>query len=162
MKYWITVGLWVILTGGSMAQDSLTYEEAYMAEYQERIRKSHINGFYIPVDLADAIRILDEIVDEKGKAKFSARPDSVAVNGVFFSFGRWININWGMELGSRLTVSLNDLGVSYPEDMTRLIMYAFHRHLNSQPFEIEELVRMVIEERREREQEAANLARKEP
>ncbi len=162
MRYWITAYLWVIFAAVGLGQDTLTYEEAYMAEYQQRIRKSHINGFYIPEDLNDAIRILDEIVDEEGKAKFSARPDSVAVNGVFFSFGRWININWGMELGSRLTVALNELGVSYPEDMIRLIMYAYHRHLNGQPLKIDQLVQMVIDERLEREQKAANLARKEP
>src|SRR5680860_528392 len=120
------------------------FEEQYRQEYLKRIQKSHINGFYIPQNLPDAMRILDEIVDDEGKEKFASREDSVAVNHVFFSFGRWINMNWGMEQGSRLTVALNELGVSYPDDMTRLIMYAWHRHLNRVPLNAEQLVNRVI------------------
>lgn len=143
-------------------QDSLTYEDQYRQDYLLRIQKSHIDGFYIPRDLQDAVRVLDEITDEKGKYNFASRPDSIAVNKVFFSFGRWININWGMEFGSRLTVALNQLGVSYPDDMTRLIMYAFHHHLNQQEVQIGNLVERVIEERKWRERQAENLARDEP
>lgn len=139
------------------ASDGLTedgFAEEFRKEYEKRIRKTHINGFYIPADLPDAIRILDEIVDEEGKNKFASQIDTFAVNNVFFSFGRWINVNWGMEQGSRLTVTLNKLGVSYPDDMTRLIMYAWHRHLNKKPLEIEELVKKVTQERYKREAEA--------
>lgn len=145
-----------------LGQDSITYEDQFQQEYEKRIQKSHINGFYIPKDLPDALRILEEIVDEEGKQKFASRPDSVAVNSVFFSFGRWININWGMEFGSRLTVSLNQLGVSYPDDMVRLIMYAFHRHLRQQDMDVEFLVERVIAERKARDLKAENLARDEP
>lgn len=163
MKYAVVMVFAILYFPGiGMAQDSLTYEEQYQQAYLKRIKKSHIKGFYIPKDLPDAMRILDEIVDAEGKQKFAVRPDSIAVNKVFFSFGRWININWGMELGSRLTVALNHLGVSYPDDMIRLIMYAYHRHLNQQPMDIDLLVNRVIEERMKKERIAENLARDEP
>lgn len=142
--------------------DKMSFEEQYQQEYLVRIQKSHINGFYIPKDLPDALLILDEIVDEQGKQKFATQMDSVAVNKVFFSFGRWINLNWGMEQGSRLTVALNKLGVSYPDDMTRLIMYAWHDHLNKQPVKTEDLVDRVVQERLTREDKARNLARDKP
>lgn len=173
MRFFILIGLvlliqpWVLsgqdtlsLPADSTAEAS--FEEQYQQEYLKRIQKSHINGFYIPVDLQDALRILDEIVDEKGKQKFRSREDSVAVNGIYFSFGRWINLNWGMERGSRLTVALNKLGVSYPDDMTRMIMYAWHRHLNHQPLALDSLVERVIQERVARAQKAKNLARDKP
>ncbi|HLU94196.1 MAG TPA: DUF6794 domain-containing protein [Membranihabitans sp.] len=159
---WIPLLAMWFLPSITSAQDSLSYQDQYRQEYLQRIQKSHINGFYIPVDLPDALRVLDEIVDEQGKQKFASRPDSIAVSQVFFSFGRWININWGMEFGSRLTVALNELGVSYPDDMTRLIMYAYHRHLNQKEIRIENLVQRVIEEREVRERQSANLARDEP
>lgn len=152
--------LWVL--GPSVqAQDTLSYEDQYQQEYMKRIQKTHINGFYIPKDLSDALRVLHEIVDEEGKERFAARPDSIAVNRVFFSFGRWININWGMEFGSRLTVALNELGVSYPDDMVRLIMYAFHKDLRNEEVNVDDLVQRVIAERRAREDKARTLAERE-
>lgn len=166
MKHAVSIAvLGFILTMGPrfiFAQDSISYIDQYQQEYQKRIQKSHINGFYIPKDLPDALRILDQIVDMEGKQKFAARPDSIAVNKVFFSFGRWINVNWGMEFGSRLTVALNQLGVSYPDDMVRLIMYAFHRHLHNEALNIDQLVERVIAERKARDLKAENLARDEP
>ncbi len=172
MKYLFVSLVFLVSPLGAYCQDSLTlpvdstdktsFEEQYKQEYLVRIQKSHINGFYIPKDLPDAIQILDEIVDDQGKQKFATQVDSVAVNKVFFSFGRWINLNWGMEQGSRLTVALNKLGVSYPDDMTRLIMYAWHDHLKKQPLKIEALVDRVVQERLTREDVARNLARDKP
>lgn len=162
MKYVLIIMVFFSGMAFAFGQDSLDlytdstteskFEEQYREAYEKRIRKSHIDGFYIPTDLNDAIRILDEIVDEQGKKKFASQTDTFAVNNVFFSFGRWININWGMEQGSRLTVALNKLGVSYPDDMTRLIMYAWHRHLNNEPLNLDTLVNEVIQERKQREE----------
>jgi len=137
-------------------QDSLSIEEKIMQEYQKRIRKSHINGFYIPVDLDDALRMLEEIVDEGGKRKFMSQEEDFAVSNVFFSFGRWINVNWGIEGGSRLTVSLNKLGLDHPDDMVYFLMHAFYRHLKNQDLESEELIQKIVEKRRERERNARN------
>ncbi len=162
MRFLFISILFFLFTMTAHSQDSLSYEEQYLQEYQKRIQKSHINGFYIPDNLKDAIRILDEIVDEPGRRKFASQVDTTAVNKVFFSFGRWININWGMEQGSRLTVSLNKHGVSYPDDMTRLIMYAYHHHLNKQPYNIDSLVEKVIQERLDKEKKARNAALDKP
>lgn len=137
-------------------QDSLTIEEKIMQEYQKRIRKSHINGFYIPVDLDDALRMLDEIVDEQGKRKFMSQEEDYAVSNVFFSFGRWINVNWGIEGGSRLTVALNKLGLDHPDDMVYFLMHSFYRHLKNQDLESEDLIRKIVEKRREREKAGRN------
>lgn len=163
MKHlWILLYFLCCIPQRVICQDTFSYADQFQKEYEVRIQKSHINGFYIPKDLPDALRILDEIVDEEGKAKFAARPDSIAVKHVFFSFGRWINVNWGMEFGSRLTVALNKLGVSYPDDMVRLVMYAYHKHLRKETLDVPVLVDRVIAERKVQEREAANLAREEP
>lgn len=146
----------ILLCGSVRAQDhadTLSIEEKIQKEYQQRIRKTHINGFYIPRDLQDALRILDEVIEESGRRKFAEQEEDFAVQNVFFSFGRWININWGMEKGSRLTVALNNLGLTYPDDMVRFVMYAYHRHLNRREFSTEDLVTKVKDIRLVRQKE---------
>lgn len=149
-------GMFFLCTGILWGQDSLSIEEQIQQEYQKRIRKSHINGFYIPVDLKDAIRMFDEIVDESGKRKFASREEDFAVSNVFFSFGRWININWGIEGGSRLTVALNKLGLSHPDDMVYFLMHAYYRHLKNMDLQTEFLIDEIKGKRKEREKNEIN------
>lgn len=151
---WIAV--LILLCGSLRAQDpadTLSIEEKIQKEYQQRIRKTHINGFYIPQDLQDALRMLDEVIEESGRRKFAEQEEDFAVQNVFFSFGRWININWGMEKGSRLTVALNKLGLTYPDDMVRFVMYAYHRHLNRRELNTEDLAAKVKNIRLTRQKE---------
>lgn len=155
-------GMFFLCTGILWGQDSLTIEEQIQQEYQKRIRKSHINGFYIPEDLEDALRMLDEIVDEAGKRKFASREEDYAVSNVFFSFGRWINVNWGIEGGSRLTVALNKLGLSHPDDMVYFLMHAYYRHLKNRDLEIDSLIGKIKEKRTEREREERNKGTEKP
>lgn len=156
MRQFLILGIFFLCLGVVHGQDSLSIEEQILKEYQKRIRKSHINGFYIPEDLEDALRMLDEIVDESGKRKFASREEDYAVSNVFFSFGRWINVNWGIEGGSRLTVALNKLGLSHPDDMVYFLMHTYYRHLKNRDLEIESLVGQIKEKRKEREREERN------
>lgn len=139
-------------SGQILAQtEPTTPEEKFQIEYQKRIKKSHINGFYIPKDFEEALAQLDELIESEGKQKFASQPEAFAVNNVFFSFGRWILVNWGLEEGSRLTVALNEIGLSYPDDMVRAIMTGYHRKLNQQPILLTSLVKEVIDLRKLKE-----------
>lgn len=153
--FWI-VGFLFIFFLDMKAQDTLSYEEKYRMEYEKRIQKSHIDGVYIPEDLEDAHRILDEIIEESGKVKFASQDEEFAVKNVFFSFGRWILINWGLEQGSRLSASINKMGLNYPDDMVLLIMFTYHRKLNNRPLETGELVNSIPGVRLKKESEMAN------
>ncbi|WP_236978416.1 DUF6794 domain-containing protein [Membranihabitans maritimus] len=151
MRYLFFIALSIVLSIPMYSQDTLTYEEKFELEYQKRIKKSHIDGFYIPKDHLDALRILDEIIEEPGKARFASQSESFAVNNVFFSFGRWMLVNWGLDRGSRLSVALNNLGLNYPDDMVRFLMISYHRKLNNKSPNTEDLIQSIPLARKERE-----------
>ncbi len=153
MAFWSCLLMHSMVVYGQV--DSMTLEEKIQLEYQKRIVKSHINGVFIPPDYSSALELLDEIIEPKGKMKYSEQPEDYAVNNVFFSFGRWLLINWGIEEGSRLTVSLNKLGLTFPDDMVRAIMVGYHRKLNRRPVDIEKIVEEVVEYRLQKTSESS-------
>lgn len=128
-------------------QDSLY--QSFRQEYDRRIQLSHINGRYIPTDLDDAIKTLDQIVDDTGKYKFKYQPEEVAVRKIHFSFGKWMIVNWGFYEGSRLSHFLKGKGISYPDDMAQVLMICFHRHLNQKPLEFDQLAKHYADTRKE-------------
>ena len=134
------------------AQDtnSTTFQQQYELEYAQRIKKTHINGRYIPKDLDEALQELDRIVESVGKAKFKAQPEEVAVKKVHFSFGKWIIVNWGFYEGSRLSHFLKSKGIAHPDDMASTLMICFHRYLNQRPLEFDALA-SDCEQRRKKE-----------
>jgi hypothetical protein len=62
-------------------------------------------------------------------------PEEEATKKLFFSFGRWITYNWGFYEGSRLSHSLSKFGITYPDDMAKLIILSFHRSLHRKPIQ---------------------------
>ncbi|NND34595.1 MAG: hypothetical protein HKN76_18560 [Saprospiraceae bacterium] len=138
--------LTLILPGTITAQDT-TYRQQYELEYSERIKKTHINGRYIPKDLDEAIVELDKIVDMVGKAKFKAQPEENAVRKLHFSFGKWLIVNWGFYEGSRFSHFLRSHGVTYPDDMAATVMTCYHRHLNGRVLDFDSLAEAYAEKR---------------
>ena len=130
------------------AQKDTTYQEHYELAYLQRISQTHLNGFYIPENVEDAMKELDRIVDEHGKIRFKAQEEATAVRKIHFSFGRWMIHNWGFYEGSRLSHSLKGLGITYPDDMASTLMSCYHRKLNGKPLEVEALAEFYAEKRR--------------
>lgn len=116
-----------------------TPEEAE-AKYAKNIKKSRINGVYIPKDHLDAIKELKEMSPEEALAKFRTHSEATVIKKLHFGLGRWIRYNWNFYEGSRLAEHLKVLGVSHPDDMSTLLMTLLHRDLNSNPANVEELV----------------------
>ncbi len=137
-------------------QSDTTYQEKYQSEYQVRIKQSHINGFYIPKDIDDAMAELDRIVDQHGKERFRAQEEEVAVRKIHFSFGRWMIHNWGFYEGSRLSHYLKGLGITYPDDMASTLMLCYHRKLNDKPMRVEEIAEYFAEKRRKEMEDRIN------
>lgn len=154
MKWFLYIIFLFSLIPGN-GQDTLSYEEKYKIEYQKRIRKSHINGFYIPKDHKDALRILDEIIEDPGKARFAFQKEEYAVKNVFFSFGRWLLVNWGLNRGSRLSANLHEMGLEHPDDMVWFLMITYHRKLNNRPLDIEALIKEIPKIRLESEEDGS-------
>jgi len=107
------------------------------ANYAKRIRQEMINGVYIPVDLNDAFSELNRLSDAKGIASFKNAPDSMIAKN-HFGLIKWVQLNWGLDEGSRISHYLKGKGISVPDDMARIIVVTYHHYLNGKPLMLEE------------------------
>jgi hypothetical protein len=114
----------------------------YQANYEKRIKMEMISGVYIPVDLNDAFSELDRLADPVGLSKFKMAPDS-AIEKSHFGLAQWVQRNWGLDEGSRLSAYMKSKGVSVPDDMARVIVITYHRHLIGQPLMLEQEVALI-------------------
>jgi len=118
---------------GAYAQTPAEYE----ANYAKRIKLEQINGVYIPIDLEDAFSELDRLADPAGKAAFKNAPDT-SIAKTHFGLTQWVQLNWGLDDGSRLSHYLKSKGIFRPDDMSRIIVLTYHRRLNGKPLMLEE------------------------
>ena len=115
--------------------------------YEERIRKTRLDGHYIPYDLKDAMRELEDITPITSQNAYASREEDFVVRKLYFSFGRWLGVNWSRYEGSRLSAYLNDLGVDTPDGQIELLMRLYHRHLNGKELDVRPLVEAYKAER---------------
>ncbi len=146
--------VWALLLSGlsaGLAQgDPPSSPDAIEQEYQKRIKKEYLYGVYIPEDLGDAFFRLNELIDEASRKKFLQAEEMEAARKLHFSLGRWIIYNWGFYGGSRLSHSLRErYGLSYPDDMARFIIIAYHRSCNQKALNLDELARKFVNFRQE-------------
>jgi hypothetical protein len=126
-----------------------SYRDSVIENYEKRIHQTHINGVYIPMDVDDAMKQLDKLIDKASREKYKSTYEVEAVRNLHFSFGLWMIVNWGFYEGSRLSHSLKSMGISYPDDMARTLMICYHRRLNGKPFELENLASYFSKTRKE-------------
>ena len=99
--------------------------------YQENIKKSRIDGVYIPVDYKEAILELKALAPPEGMTKFkSITNEDEAARKLYYGLGRWIQLNWSFAEGSRLSHSIKEQGVVHQEDMVIFLLVMLHRDLN--------------------------------
>lgn len=58
--------------------------------------------------------------------------EDVIASKLHFSLGRWIELNWSLVEGSRLSHYYKLKGVTYPDDMVDLLLRSFYRKINNQ------------------------------
>ena len=139
----------LLLSATTYAQEPAQTEDEWEESYKKRVKKSVINGVYIPKGLNDALVQLEKLVDSESKVKFKWMEEDKAVRKLHFSFGRWIIYNWGLYEGSRLSAYFNQIGVTYPDDIAQLLIRAFHRKLNRTEIDFPGLVKFYVEKRKE-------------
>ena len=89
----LTLGFSIVAS----AQDDVVFpqgEKGYEETYQRNIKKSRINGVYIPANLEEAFQELDDLSPEPAKAKFKNAPEDVIATKLHFGLGRWIYVYW--------------------------------------------------------------------
>ena len=96
--------------------------EEFLEAYQKRIKLERINDVYIPADLKDAMEELDRLTDQRAAEKLKYAPEDTVASKLHFSLGRWMQLHWGLEEGSRLSHYLKIKGLSFPDDMMDLLI----------------------------------------
>jgi len=122
-------------------------EKEYNIQYQKNIKKSRINGVYIPKDLDDVFKELSMLAGAEPLIKFKSAPEDVVASKLHFGLGRWMISNWNFYGGSRISHLLKEMGVSFPDDMAQFLIISFHRHLNESPLESEALAQTYKQQR---------------
>lgn len=128
-------------------------ESEFEQNYQWRIKQERLDGIYIPKDLVNAFEELNRLIEPSAKATFMSATEDEAVHKLFFSLGRWISQKWGFYEGSRLSHYFKTLGVTYPEDMSQLVIVSYHRYLHKKPLEIKDQIEAIKEKRRKENEE---------
>jgi len=143
MRYFLIIAN-LLFFGFAYGQDDIYQTEAY----ESRISKVFLNGVYIPENIVDALKELDKKVEPEGRKAFAALTEEEAASKLFFSFGRWMMVNWGMEEGSRISHYFRQQGVGIVEDMVRILMVTYHRHIHQRPIALEQLIEQYNEMRK--------------
>lgn len=139
-KFLIPQILLLLLTCRITAQDFPGNEAEFETQYANRIQLAEIDGVYIPKDLEDAFAELKRLASPADIARFKAAPDEIVRSRFHFGLGKWMIANWGFYEGSRLSHYLKEKGVLHPDDMARVLLVCFHRHLNQLDMQFEEEV----------------------
>ena len=116
-----------------------SFEAPNALTYEERIRKQRLNGHYIPYDIKDAMRELEEITSTGSQNAYAEREEDFVVHKLYFSFGRWLGLNWSLYEGSRLSAYFRDLGVDEADGQIEMLMRLYHRHLNDKELDVKQL-----------------------
>lgn len=121
-----------------------------LIEYQKRITRSRIEGRYIPKDLNEALAELDKLVEPTAKAQFKGMSEDSARMKTHFSFGRWMEVRWSLQEGSRLSEWFRLNKVSDIDNMMDCLITTYHRKLNGKPLEFESLVNYYYKKQKEK------------
>lgn len=135
----------VMGTGSLNAQNTA---EEYIANYNKRIKLERINDVYIPIDLDEAISELNRLTEASEAKKIAAEDEDLMASKLHFNLGRWMQLHWGLEEGSRLSHYFKQKGLSFPDDMMDLLIRCWHRHLNGKPLMEDEIIAKYLAKRK--------------
>ena len=115
--------------------------------YAIRIKKSRINGIYIPKDINEAMKDIDERIDSAGREKFKQVSEKESAKKFHFTFGQWMSHNWSLPQGSRLSHYLKGKGLTFVDDMMVTLSVCYHRHINGIPLDEDKLIAEILKRR---------------
>lgn len=119
-------------------------------QYQENIKKSKIDGVYIPTDTEDAINEIKALAPKDGLDNFAAiESEDEAARKLYFGLGRWMGVNWSFYDGSRLSHGLKQKGIVHPDDMIIYLLTVLHRDLNGVISDHKDVKDALIKKRKE-------------
>ena len=123
-------------------------EIQYLKQYNKNIRKPRINGVYIPKDLNDVYKELNELSSPNALQKFKLGEEQVVAKKLALGLGRWMFVNWNFYEGSRISHFLKTkYKITHPEDMSEFLIVCFHRYLNNKEIKEDDLAKSIVAKR---------------
>jgi len=110
-------------------------------EDEIRYTTDSLRGFYIPKDLQDCFRKLNQFFDDTTKANIKKLSEREFAGRYHMGFGMWLRNNWGLWGGSRLSQYFHELGIDFAEDMSGIIFDSYHRYLLGTQIKLAEQVK---------------------
>ena len=108
--------------------------------YYDRTKQKKLDGMYIPMDLYDCFRVLDQQMSETAKEQFKSYSDEEVDRKTHGTLGFWMEHKWSISEGSRLTEYFRKMGVPHYDYMIGIIIQSYHRHLNGKDLKVREQV----------------------
>ncbi len=140
MKFKISYSLFLVMflgiTSSLFSQDPVENEQSFEERYAQNIKKSRINGVYIPANLEEALNELQELSSEEALLKFAKGDEALVVKRLHFGLGKWMIYNWNFYEGSRISHYIKELGISHPDDQASFLITCLHRKLNGKDLDI--------------------------
>ena len=96
-------------------------------------------GEYIPVDLEDAIRVLERDLSP-GHLAFIRDSLSEDMSRLHFGLGLGLRNKWGLWAGSRLATYFQSIAITHPDDMSAIILNSLWRRIHGRPLRLGEQV----------------------
>lgn len=89
-----------------------------------------------PTNLSAAVQLLHKLTTPVDKAKFKSEPEE-NICLYHHSVGRSLRNGWGLWANSGLAQWFSTIGVDHPDEMSNIILSAFHASLNNKLFDLE-------------------------
>ena len=89
-------------------------------------------------------------MEDGAKKKFKEMSEDNARRKTHFSFGKYINARWHIQDGSRLTLWFQSNKIYNTDDMIDCIIATYHRSLNNQPLQFEQLAEYYFKKQKEK------------
>lgn len=143
-----TLTLTILFLGSTITAQTSEFEKSFNATYSKNIKKPRINGTYIPKNLDDVYKEINELSSPNALHRFKLGEEAVVSKKLALGLGRWMYVNWNFYEGSRISHLLKTkYNISHPEDMSEFLITCYHRHLNKKTIHEKELATKIVDAR---------------
>jgi hypothetical protein len=100
-------------------------------EFRERFTRDTLKGVYIPYDLNDCFRKMDEMWSDSLKQIYkNHKTGRSPIDGYVDNFSLWMRNSWGLWTGSRLSQYFFKYGIYYADNISGDILSLYQDYLN--------------------------------
>jgi len=90
---------------------------------------------------------LDRLSTPEAKVHLKKADEKTIGKKLRFGLGRWMEYNWNLQEGSRISHLLRNMGLWHPDDMVEYLIILYYRHTNDKPLDSEILAKNLAEQR---------------